>query len=63
VVVQDDGRGFDPDEVTATVSEGHFGLAGMGERVKLLGGMICIQSEPGAGTCIAVSVPYTQKGL
>lgn len=63
VVVQDDGRGFDPDKVTATVSEGHFGLAGMGERVKLLGGGICIQSEPGAGTCIAVSVPYTQKGL
>src|SRR6202165_300342 len=34
VEVQDDGRGFDPDKVTATVSEGHFGLAGMGERVK-----------------------------
>jgi two-component system NarL family sensor kinase len=63
LVVQDDGRGFDPDQVTDAVSEGHFGLAGMGERVKLLGGQICIQSEPGAGTCICVSVPRPpQKG-
>ncbi len=55
--VQDDGRGFDPDKVTRSTGEGHFGLAGMSERVKLLGGSICIQSEPGAGTCIDVYVP------
>src|SRR2546425_754261 len=57
-VVQDDGCGFDPDKVTGIGSEGHFGLTGMAERVKLLGGSICISSEPGAGTCIAVGVPY-----
>jgi two-component system NarL family sensor kinase len=63
LVVQDDGRGFDPDQVTGAVGEGHFGLAGMVERAKLLGGTICIQSEPGAGTSISVSVPHTpQKG-
>jgi len=55
--VQDDGRGFDPDEVTSSTHTGHFGLASMSERVKLLGGTICIQSEPAAGTCIAVRVP------
>src|SRR5712691_1527567 len=55
--VQDDGRGFDPDKVTRSAREGHFGLAGMSERVKLLGGSICIQSEPGAGTCIDVWIP------
>ena len=58
VVVQDDGRGFDPDKVTNNANEGHFGLTGMNERVKLLGGTICIQSEPGAGTYIDVQVPY-----
>jgi two-component system, NarL family, sensor kinase len=63
IVVQDDGLGFDPDWVAASVSEGHFGLAGMAERVKLLGGAICIQSELGAGTRIDVSVPHLQKGL
>ncbi|HZU67131.1 MAG TPA: GAF domain-containing sensor histidine kinase [Ktedonobacteraceae bacterium] len=59
--VQDDGRGFNPDEVTSSSGEGesgnHFGLTGMSERVKLLGGVLCIQSEPGAGTCIAACVP------
>jgi two-component system NarL family sensor kinase len=57
LVVQDDGHGFDPDTVAQVVQEGHFGLAGMGERVKLLGGTLCISSEPGAGTCIVVNVP------
>ena len=57
-MVQDDGCGFDPDKVTGIGSEGHFGLIGMAERVKLLGGSICVSSEPGAGTCIAVRVPY-----
>jgi two-component system, NarL family, sensor kinase len=58
VVVQDDGCGFDPDKVTSNANEGHFGLTGMNERVKLLGGTICIQSEPGSGTYIDVQVPY-----
>jgi two-component system NarL family sensor kinase len=57
LIVMDDGRGFDPDRVARITSDGHFGLAGMSERVKLLGGSICIQSEPGAGTEIAVQVP------
>jgi two-component system NarL family sensor kinase len=58
LVVQDDGCGFDPDMVTQTSGSGHFGLTGMAERVKLLGGNMCIESTPGAGTCIDVSVPY-----
>lgn len=56
LVVQDDGLGFDP-ELVAHRSEGHFGLAGMSERVKLLGGTLSIQSTPGTGTRIAVTVP------
>ena len=55
VGVQDDGIGFDPDTIA---NEGHFGLTGMSERVKLLGGTICISSEPGTGTSIDVWVPY-----
>src|SRR5579859_2128666 len=56
--VRDDGSGFDPETVAQNVSLGHFGLAGIAERVKLLGGRMCIQSEPGAGTLIDVFIPY-----
>jgi two-component system NarL family sensor kinase len=57
LTVQDDGRGFDPEKVSSC-GDGHFGLAGMSERARLLHGDICIQSEPGTGTCIYVAVPY-----
>jgi two-component system NarL family sensor kinase len=61
--VQDDGRGFLLDEVTQATNSvsgsrvEHFGLTGMSERVKLLGGTLSISSEPGAGTCIAACLP------
>jgi two-component system NarL family sensor kinase len=60
LMVQDDGCGFDPESVTQQTnsSSGHFGLAGMNERVRLLGGSLCILSELGAGTSIEVSIPY-----
>ena len=61
LVIQDDGSGFDPENVTHFTGEGHFGLTGMSERVKLLGGQLCIQSEPGAGTFVSVSVSLGPK--
>lgn len=57
LLVEDDGQGFDPDQVAESLKEGHFGLIGINERVKLLGGTLCISSEPGTGTSIAVNVP------
>ncbi|GAC1356299.1 MAG: GAF domain-containing sensor histidine kinase [Ktedonobacteraceae bacterium] len=57
--IQDDGRGFDPDAVPHDGS--HFGLLGMSERVKLLGGRLCIQSTPGSGTYIVVSIPFNKR--
>jgi signal transduction histidine kinase len=59
VVVVDDGRGFDP----ADVYESGIGLAGMVERSRLLGGQISIESAPGAGTRITVSVPTAIAGV
>jgi two-component system, NarL family, sensor histidine kinase DevS len=52
-VVEDDGQGFDPDEVPS----GGFGLIGMRERLALLGGRLRIESSPGAGATIAADVP------
>jgi signal transduction histidine kinase len=58
VSVQDDGDGFTPpatpDELT---SSGHFGLVGMQERVRLLGGRFEVESQPGAGTRIVARFP------
>jgi signal transduction histidine kinase len=50
LVVADDGRGF------ATPAEG-FGLLGMRERVELVGGEVRVDSGPGAGTVITVTIP------
>jgi two-component system NarL family sensor kinase len=66
LTVQDDGIGFQPDEVTKEATggygSGHFGLIGISERVKLLGGELCILSEAGAGTLLSVCVPLEERG-
>jgi len=54
LTVADNGRGFDPKLTTST---GGMGLSSMNERVVKIGGNLSIQSEDGAGTIIAVSVP------
>ena len=53
VVVEDDGRGFDPG---ATRSDA-LGFVGMRERVSLVGGRLKLESSPGAGTTLVAEVP------
>jgi two-component system, NarL family, nitrate/nitrite sensor histidine kinase NarX len=55
IQVRDDGQGFDT--ATAVTPPGHFGLAVMRERAASFGGELCIESEPGAGTTVTLSVP------
>jgi signal transduction histidine kinase len=52
VLIEDDGRGFAPDE-----HDSGLGLVGMRERVALIGGRLTIESSEGAGTTLAVEVP------
>lgn len=52
--VVDDGRGFDLQEQSQSV--GH-GLANMQSRAEELGGEFSVESEPGEGTCIRMSLP------
>jgi signal transduction histidine kinase len=54
--VQDWGVGFEPDQVES----GHFGLEGIRERVRWLGGEAQIQSAPGEGTTIKVRLPLVE---
>lgn len=53
VSVQDWGRGFD----IAAIEADRFGLDGIRERARLLGGSCSIQSTPGKGTHVTVEVP------
>jgi two-component system sensor histidine kinase DegS len=58
ISVQDDGIGFQPRSLAehpATASR--LGLLGMQERARLLGGTLAIDSTPGRGTKVIVSVP------
>src|SRR5215216_798053 len=54
--INDDGVGFDPAAAARLLSEGHFGLAGMRERVEMVGGHLSIDSAPGKGTSVAVEM-------
>ena len=58
--VFDDGQGMDPDELPrAPRADGTgFGLAGLRERLALLGGTLDIESAPGEGTVLAVRIPW-----
>jgi len=57
IVVRDDGAGFDP----AAVPAERFGLEGIRQRARLLGGETTITSRPGAGTTIDVTVPVPAR--
>jgi signal transduction histidine kinase len=59
LVVRDNGRGIA--ETTPQMNEGHFGLQGVRERVDKLGGSLDIQSRPGEGTQLAVTIPLRQR--
>lgn len=53
--VRDDGRGFDPDNMPG-IGDGHFGIQGIRERVAAYGGSISVESAPGKGARISVSL-------
>ena len=56
--VQDNGKGFDvPSNWISLVRKGRFGLASAVERVEAMNGKIKINSQPGHGTLVQVTVP------
>ncbi len=58
IEIEDDGRGFDPASFSSATSDGRgLGLAGITERVELLGGSTRIESAPGQGTRVVLTVP------
>ena len=60
VRVRDDGKGIDPKLLSDDGRQGHFGLRGMRERAKLIGGKLTVWSELDAGTEVELSIPASR---
>lgn len=54
VSIRDDGGGFDQTATQTNGARGGFGLVGMAERVRMLGGIYRIESRKGNGTKIEI---------
>jgi signal transduction histidine kinase len=58
LTIKDDGIGFDPQAVRKISG---IGLASMEERIRLVGGRLSVQSQPGEGTLITASLDRSKK--
>src|ERR1700677_2359089 len=58
--VRDDGKGIDPEILGEDSRPGHFGLHGMRERAKLVGGQLDVWSELDSGTEVELSIPASR---
>ena len=56
LTIEDDGRGFDSHVAPGSQ---HLGLAGMEERLALVGGTLTIETAEGKGTAIYADVPFS----
>jgi signal transduction histidine kinase len=62
LIIRDDGVGFNPANVTVhNNSDEHFGLRGMQERTRAMGGTFDVFSRPDAGTSIVIDVPINNN--
>ena len=55
--IEDDGRGFDSE----VIPENRFGLIGLNERAHLLGGQLTLETDPGVGTRLLVTIPISEN--
>lgn len=60
--VRDNGRGFKTRAGRGQEATGHYGLLGMRERALSLGGTVTIDSVPGQGTLVRLTLPLAPSG-
>jgi signal transduction histidine kinase len=58
LVIKDDGVGFDVEEHRSNL--GHYGLIGMRERANQIGAELTLESRPGCGVTVSVSLPTSK---
>jgi signal transduction histidine kinase len=57
--IRDNGKGFsDAYDLATLMRDRHFGLAGISEHAEAIGAQLEIETKPGAGTLVRVSVPF-----
>jgi ligand-binding sensor domain-containing protein/signal transduction histidine kinase len=61
--VRDNGKGIDRQLISGDGRQGHFGLRGMQERAKLIGGKLTVWSEPDSGTEVELIIPAARAYL
>lgn len=59
LVVADDGQGFEPPDMDDLLVTGHYGIATMRRRATRIGGSLEVESAPGGGTIVRVSIPLS----
>jgi signal transduction histidine kinase/ligand-binding sensor domain-containing protein len=63
ILISDDGKGYDLNRVESRDGgKGGFGLLGISERVKMLGGTQEIESKIGGGTTVLIKIPVPSAG-
>ena len=61
--IHDNGKGMDPSpDLLDQTAHGHYGLAGMKERAKAVGGSLDLHSGPAKGTTVVITVPAAALG-
>ncbi len=57
LMVEDDGQGFDLEDAPDQREDGGFGMAGMEQRARLLGGVLTVSTSKGGGCLVEVNIP------
>jgi signal transduction histidine kinase len=61
ISIQDNGRGFETGLINSTgLHDTGFGLSGIGERARILGGKLTVDSRLGQGAHLLVLIPQTK---
>jgi signal transduction histidine kinase len=55
--IEDDGKGFNQEDVRRRREEGHLGMSAAVDRAEEAGGTLTIDSEPGRGTLVVLTLP------
>jgi two-component system sensor histidine kinase DegS len=62
VGIRDNGVGFRPGSAVSNALSG-FGLVGMRERAEVIGAELTVESEPGSGTDVRLTIPLNTRAL